>query len=158
MVRVKPRGDQQIRRTSRPRHTETAQPTSLAAAAMLAGILAASAIGPRTGPHTGILRLLSAVRRVRRQSIYRDTHGVGESGVMDTARINGINDCQKNGGETGGGHARCASLHTTSAPPSPRQTEQRMEDRHRDLLQPATSGTNALASGGGLIVVSACPS
>ena len=35
--------------------------------------------------------------------VYRDAHGVGQFGVYDTARINALNDCQHNGGQTGGG-------------------------------------------------------
>jgi len=108
-------------------HQKQRSRSRFAAAAMLAGILAASAIGPAAPAHAAGTFLALAYQQsygFGGKLIYRDAYGVGQSGVMDTARINAINDCQKNRGETGGGNARCASLHAMSAPPSPRQTGQ----------------------------------
>src|SRR4051812_41773619 len=42
--------------------------------------------------------------------VYRDAHGVGQSGVADAARINAINDCAKNGGQTGGGQCEVRAV------------------------------------------------
>ena len=79
---------------------------------------------------------------------------------MDTARINAINDCQKNGGETGGGqcevrvvaHDECAAVAASNGAEGWK-------------IATATSYNQQLAeqialasNGGDLIVVSACPS
>src|SRR5215216_7522468 len=92
--------------------------------------------------------------------IYRDAHGVGQSGVSDTARINAINDCAKNGGQTGGGQCEvrvvafneCAAVAASNG-------------QQGWKIATATSYNQQLAeqiavanNGGGLVVVSACPS
>jgi len=92
--------------------------------------------------------------------IYRDAHGVGQSGVSDTARINAINDCAKNGGQTGGGQCevrvvafnKCAAVAASNG-------------QQGWKIATATSYNQQLAeqiavanNGGGLVVVSACPS
>jgi hypothetical protein len=92
--------------------------------------------------------------------VYRDAHGVGQSGVSDTARINAINDCAKNGGQTGGGQCEvrvvafneCAAVAASNG-------------RQGWKIATATSYNQQLAeqiavanNGGGLVVVSACPS
>jgi hypothetical protein len=102
-------------------HQKQRSRSRFAAAAMLAGILAASAVGPVAPAHAAGTFLALAYQQsygFGGKLIYRDAHGVGQSGVMDTARINAINDCQKNGGETGGGqcevrvvaHDECAAV------------------------------------------------
>ena len=92
--------------------------------------------------------------------IYRDAHGTGQSGVFDTARINALNDCAKNGGNTGGGQCEvrvvafneCAAVAVSNG-------------REGWKVATATSYNQQLAeqialanNGGGLVVVSACPS
>jgi hypothetical protein len=92
--------------------------------------------------------------------VYRDAHGVGQSGVSDTARINAINDCAKNGGQTGGGQCEvrvvafneCAAVAASNG-------------QQGWKIATATSYNQQLAeqiavanNGGGLVVVSACPS
>jgi hypothetical protein len=92
--------------------------------------------------------------------IYRDAHGVGQSGVSDTARINAINDCAKNGGQTGGGQCevrvvafnKCAAVAASNG-------------QQGWKIATATSYNQQLAeqiavanNGGGLVVASACPS
>ena len=92
--------------------------------------------------------------------VYRDAHGVGQSGVSDTARINAINDCAKNGGQTGGGQCEvrvvafneCAAVAASNG-------------QQGWKIATATSYNQQLAeqiavanNGGGLGVVSACPS
>src|SRR3954469_10351763 len=91
--------------------------------------------------------------------VYRDAHGVGQSGVSDTARINAINDCAKNGGQTGGGQCEvrvvafgeCAAVAASNG-------------KEGWKFATATSYNLQLAeqialanNGGGLVVVSACP-
>jgi len=92
--------------------------------------------------------------------IYRDAHGVGQSGVFDTARINAINDCQKNGGQTGGGQCevRVVAFNECAAVAASNGQE-------GWKIATATSYNQQLAeqialanNGGGLVVVSACPS
>ena len=144
-------------------HQKQRSRSRFAAAAMLAGILAASAIGPAALAHAAGTFLAHAYRQsdgFGGKLIYRDAHGVGQSGVMDTARINAINDCQKNGGETGGGqcevrvvaHDECAAVAASNGAEGWK-------------IATATSYNQQLAeqialasNGGGLIVVSACPS
>jgi hypothetical protein len=92
--------------------------------------------------------------------VYRDAHGIGRSGVMDTARINALDDCQRNGGQTGGGqcevrvvaHNECAAIAASNGAAGWK-------------IATATSYNQQLAeqvalanNGGGLIVVSACSS
>jgi uncharacterized protein DUF4189 len=92
--------------------------------------------------------------------IYRDAHGVGQSGVSDTARINAINDCQRNGGQTGGGQCevRVVAFNECAAVAA-------SDGQQGWKLATATSYNQQLAeqialanNGGGLVVVSACPS
>jgi hypothetical protein len=91
--------------------------------------------------------------------VYRDAHGVGQSEVFDTARINALNDCATNGGQTGGGQCEvrvvafneCAAVAASNG-----------KDGWK--IATATSYNLQLAeqiavanNGGGLVVVSACP-
>ena len=143
-------------------HQKQRSRSRFAAAAMLAGILAASAIGPAAPAHAVGTFLALAYQQsygFGGKLIYRDAHGVGQSGVMDTARINAVNDCQKNGGETGGGqcevrvvaHDECAAVAASNGAEGWK-------------IATATSYNQQLAeqiaianNGGGMVVVSACP-
>jgi hypothetical protein len=137
----------------------------IAAAIMLAagGALVAGVFGPAApanavGTYVALAYQESYV--FQGKLIYRDAHGVGQSGVFDTARINAINDCGKNGGLTGGGQCEvrvvafneCAAIAASNG-------------REGWKIATATSYNLQLAeqiaqanNGGGLVVVSACPS
>src|SRR5258708_27778430 len=87
-------------------HQKQRSRSRFAGAAMLAGMLAAGAFGapaPANAAGTYLALAYQQSYGFNGKLVYRDAHGVGQSGVMDTARINAINDCQKNGGQTGGG-------------------------------------------------------
>jgi hypothetical protein len=134
-----------------------------AVSAILAGTIAAGMLGSAAPAQAADTYLALAYQQsygFGGKLVYRDAHGVGQSGVSDTARINALNDCQKNGGQTGGG-----------------QCEVRVVARNECAAVAASNGAQgwkiatatsynqqlaeqiALASnGGGLIVVSACPS
>ena len=80
----------------------------IAAAIMLtaSGALVAGAFGPAAPANAAGTYVALAYQQsygFGGKLIYRDAHGVGQSGVSDTARINALNDCAKNGGQTGGG-------------------------------------------------------
>ena len=137
----------------------------IAAATMLtAGLaLVAGALGPAAPANAAGTYLALAYQQsygFGGKLIYRDAHGVGQSGVFDTARINAINDCAKNGGQTGGGQCEvrvvafneCAAVAASNG-------------REGWKIATATSYNQQLAeqiavanNGGGLAVVSACPS
>jgi Domain of unknown function (DUF4189) len=137
----------------------------IAAAIMLtaSGALVAGAFGPAAPANAAGTYLALAYQQsygFGGKLIYRDAHGVGQSGVSDTARINAINDCQKNGGQTGGGQCEvrvvafneCAAVAASNG-------------REGWKIATATSYNQQLAeqialanNGGGLVVVSACPS
>ena len=141
-----------------------------AVSAILAGTIAAGMLGSAAPAQAADTYLALAYQQsygFGGKLVYRDAHGVGQSiethtvaRVSDTARINALNDCQKNGGQTGGG-----------------QCEVRVVARNECAAVAASNGAQgwkiatatsynqqlaeqiALASnGGGLIVVSACPS
>jgi hypothetical protein len=85
---------------------------------------------------------------------------VGRSGVFDTARINALNDCQNNGGQTGGGQCEvrvvanneCAAVAASNG-------AQGWKIATPTSYNLQLARTNRLANnGGGLVVVSACPS
>ena len=134
-----------------------------ATAAILAGTVAASTLSSVAPANAADVYLALAYQQsygYGGKLIYRDAHGIGQSGVMDTARINAINDCQKNGGETGGGQCEvrvvarneCAAVAASNG-------------QEGWKIATATSYNQQLAeeiaranNGGGLIVVSACPS
>ena len=80
----------------------------IAAAIMLtaSGAVVAGAFGPAAPANAAGTYVALAYQQsygFGGKLIYRDAHGVGQSGVSDTARINALNDCAKNGGQTGGG-------------------------------------------------------
>jgi hypothetical protein len=77
-----------------------------AVSAILAGTIAAGMLGSAAPAQAADTYLALAYQQsygFGGKLVYRDAHGVGQSGVSDTARINALNDCQKNGGQTGGG-------------------------------------------------------
>jgi hypothetical protein len=134
-----------------------------ATAALLAGTVVAgtlSSAAPANAADTFLALAYQQSYGFGGKLVYRDAHGVGQSGVMDTARINAINDCQKNGGQTGGGQCEvrvvarneCAAIAASNGAAGWK-------------IATATSYNQQLAeqialaqNGGGLIVVSACPS
>jgi uncharacterized protein DUF4189 len=129
----------------------------------LAGAITASMLAPAAPANAADTYLALAYQQsygFGGKLVYRDAHGVGQSGVMDTARINALNDCQKNGGQTGGGQCEvrivarneCAAVAASNGAQGWK-------------IATATSYNQQLAeqialanNGGGLIVVSACPS
>jgi hypothetical protein len=133
-----------------------------ASAVALAGAIAASAFAPAAPANAADTFLALAYQQsygFGGKLVYRDAHGVGQSGVMDTARINALNDCQSNGGQTGGGQCEvrvvarneCAAVAASNGAQGWK-------------IATATSYNQQLAeqialanNGGGLIVVSACP-
>jgi hypothetical protein len=135
-----------------------------AAAAMLAaGAIAAGALGPAAPANAAGTFVALAYQQsygFGGKLIYRDAHGVGQSPVFDTARINALNDCQKNGGQTGGGQCevRVVANNECAAVAASNGAEWWK-------IATATSYNLQLAeqialanNGGGLVVVSACPS
>jgi hypothetical protein len=132
--------------------------TAILAAAIAAGGVSTAA--PANAANTFLALAYQQSYGFGGKLVYRDAHGVGQSGVFDTARINALNDCQKNGGETGGGqcevrvvaHNECAAVAASNGAAGWK-------------IATATSYNQQLAeqialanNGGGLIVVSACPS
>jgi hypothetical protein len=130
---------------------------------LAAGTTAAGALGPAAPADAAGTFVALAYQQsygFGGKLIYRDAHGVGQSSVFDTARINALNDCQKNGGQTGGGQCEvrvvanneCAAVAASNGAEGWK-------------IATATSYNLQLAeqialanNGGGLIVVSACPS
>jgi hypothetical protein len=92
--------------------------------------------------------------------IYRDAHGVGRSGVFDTARINALNDCQNNGGQTGGGQCevRVVASNECAAVAASNGAQGWKIATATSYNQQLAEQTALANNGGGLIVVSACPS
>jgi hypothetical protein len=129
---------------------------------LTAGALAAGVLGPAAPADAAGTFLALAYQQsygFQGKLIYRDAHGVGQSPVFDTARINALNDCQKNGGQTGGGQCEvrvvanneCAAVAASNG-------------KEGWKIATATSYNQQLAeqialanNGGGLVVVSACP-
>ncbi|TPG34957.1 DUF4189 domain-containing protein [Mycolicibacterium hodleri] len=91
--------------------------------------------------------------------VYRDAHGVGQSPVFDTARINALNDCQHNGGQTGGGQCEvrvvanneCAAVAASNGAQGWKVAT--ATSYNLQLAEQIALANN----GGGLVVVSACP-
>ncbi len=135
----------------------------VAAAAVLVGTMAAgtlAATAPANAADTYLALAYQQSYGFGGKLVYRDAHGVGQSGVFDTARINALDDCQRNGGQTGGGQCEvrvvarneCAAVAASNGAAGWK-------------IATATSYNQQLAeqialanNGGGLVVVSACPS
>jgi Domain of unknown function (DUF4189) len=158
-------GDQQIKENIMTRtHEKWPTRRRFAAAAMVAasGALVAGALGPAAPADAAGTYVALAYQQsygFGGKLIYRDAHGVGQSSVFDTARINALNDCQNNGGQTGGGQCEvrivanneCAAVAASNGAQGWK-------------IGTATSYNLQLAeqialanNGGGLVVVSACP-
>lgn len=134
-----------------------------AAAVLAAGTITAGALGPAAPADAAGTFLALAYQQsygFGGELVYRDAHGVGQSPVFDSARINALDDCQKNGGQTGGGQCEvrvvanneCAAVAASNGAQGWK-------------ISTATSYNLQLAEqialandGGGLVVVSACPS
>ena len=134
-----------------------------AAAAILAGALAAGTLGsaaPANAADTFLALAYQQSYGINGKLVYRDAHGVGQSGVMDTARINAINDCQKNGGETGGGQCevRIVARNECAAVAASNGTQGWKIATATSYNQQLAEQIALAQNGGGLIVVSACPS
>jgi hypothetical protein len=135
----------------------------VAAAAVLVGTMAAGTLASTAPANAADTYLALAYQQsygFGGKLVYRDAHGIGQSGVFDTARINALNDCQRNGGQTGGGQCEvrvvarneCAAVAASNGAAGWK-------------IATATSYNQQLAeqialanNGGGLVVVSACPS
>ncbi|WP_083161332.1 DUF4189 domain-containing protein [Mycobacterium aquaticum] len=144
-------------------HPKRATRTRITATAILAGAVAAGGFGsaaPANAADTFLALAYQQSYGFGGKLVYRDAHGIGQSGVMDTARINALNDCQRNGGQTGGGQCEvrvvarneCAAVAASNGAGGWK-------------IATATSYNQQLAeqialanNGGGLVVVSACPS
>ena len=141
----------------------------IAAATMLAaGTLTAGALGPAAPAHVAGTFLALAYQpsyEVDAKVIYGQAHGIGQSPVFDTASVNAVNDCQRNGGLTGGGQCevRVVANNECAAVAAFRGTK--IGDSGLQwYIATATSYNQQLAeqiaianNGGGMVVVSACP-
>ncbi|BBX68656.1 hypothetical protein [Mycolicibacterium psychrotolerans] len=146
----------------RPTRMRFAAAAILAVGSLAAGVLGPAAPAPAPAHAAGTFLALAYQQSYGfgGRLVYRDAHGVGQSPVFDTARINALNDCQRNGGQTGGGqcqvrvvaNSECAAVAASNGAAGWK-------------IATATSYNQQLAeqialanNGGGLIVVSACPS
>ncbi len=134
-----------------------------AAATLTAGAIAAGtvvAVAPANAADTYLALAYQESYGFAGKLVYRDAHGVGQSGVMDTARVNALDDCQKNGGQTGGGqcevrvvaHNECAAVAASNGAQGWKVAS--ATSYNQQLAEQIALANN----GGGLIVVSACPS
>jgi len=146
-------------RTHQKQHTPMrfAAATVLAASAIAAGAL--GSVAPANAAGTYLALAYQQSYGFGGKLIYPDAHGVGQSGVFDTARINALNDCQNNGGQTGGGqcevrivaHNECAAVAASNGAQGWKiatATSYNLQQAERIALA---------NNGGGLVVVSACP-
>ena len=141
----------------------------LATAAMLAtAMITVGALGPAATARAADTFLALAYQpsyEVDAKVIYGQAHGIGQSPVFDTARVNALNDCQKNGGLTGAGQCevRVVANNECAAIAAFRGTK--IGDSGLQwYIATATSYNQQLAeqiaianNGGGMVVVSACP-
>lgn len=144
-------------------HQKRPTRSRFAAAAILAGTIAAggfSGAAPAYAADTYLALAYQQSYGFNGKLVYRDAHGVGQSGVMDTARINAINDCQKNGGQTGGGQCevRIVARNECAAVAASNGAEGWKISTATSYNQQLAEQIALAQNGGGLIVVSACPS
>jgi hypothetical protein len=144
-------------------HQKRAARSCLAAAAIMAGAITAGTLGPATPANAADTFLALAYQQsygFNGKLVYRDAHGVGQSGVMDTARINALNDCQQNGGQTGGGQCevRVVARNECAAVAASNGAEGWKIATATSYNQQLAEQIALAQNGGGLIVVSACPS
>jgi hypothetical protein len=140
-----------------------------AATMLAAGTIAAGALGP-AAPANAANNFLALAYQPQYEFdgkvVWGQAHGVGQSGVYDTARINALNDCEKNGGLTGGGQCevRVVANHDCAAVAAFRGHKVGDVEGLHWYIASATSYNLQLAeqiavanNGGGAVVVSACP-
>jgi hypothetical protein len=140
-----------------------------AAAILAAGTIAAGALGPAApadAAGTFVALAYQPSYEFDGKVVYGQAHGVGQSGVYDTARINALNDCEKNGGLTGGGQCevRVVANSECAAVAAFRGHKTGDAEGLHWYIATATSYNLQLAeeiaianNGGGAVVVSACP-
>ena len=136
----------------------------IAAAIMLtaSGALVAGAFGPAAPANAAGTYVALAYQQsygFGGKLIYRDAHGVGQSGVSDTARINALNDCAKNGGQTGGGQCevRVVAFNECAAVAASNGQEGWKIATGTSYNQQLAEQIALANNGGGLVVVSVCP-
>lgn len=136
----------------------------IAAAAMLAAAALVPAV-PAQAANSYVALAYQPSYEVDAKVVYGQAHGIGYSPVFDTARINALNDCQKNGGLTGGGQCevRVVANNECAAVAAFRGTKKGDTGLHW-YIATATSYNQQLAeqiaianNGGGMVVVSGCP-
>jgi hypothetical protein len=136
--------------------------------ALAVSTITSVALGPAAPAHAAGTFLALAYQpsyEVDAKVIYGQTHGIGQSPDFDTARVNALNDCQHNGGLTGGGQCevRVVADNECAAVAAFRGTK--IGDSGLQwYIATATSYNQQLAeqiaianNGGGIAVVSACP-
>ena len=136
----------------------------IAAAIMLtaSGAVVAGAFGPAAPANAAGTYVALAYQQsygFGGKLIYRDAHGVGQSGVSDTARINALNDCAKNGGQTGGGQCevRVVAFNECAAVAASNGQEGWKIATGTSYNQQLAEQITPANNGGGLVVVSVCP-
>jgi hypothetical protein len=133
-----------------------------AAAILAAGAIAAGTLGPAAPANAAGTFVALAYQQsygFGGKLIYRDAHGIGRSSVFDTARVNALNDCQKNGGQTGGGQCevrvvannQCAAVAASNGAQGWKIAT--ATSYNQQLAEQIAVANNR----GGLVVVSACP-
>lgn len=148
---------------TRSRQKYSTQIRFAAAAVLAASALSAGGIGAATPANAAGTFVALAYQQsygFGGKLVYRDAHGVGQSPVFDTARVNALNDCQRNGGQTGGGQCEvrvvanneCAAVAASNGAQGWKVAT--ATSYNLQLAEQIALANN----GGGLIVVSACPS
>ena len=135
----------------------------LAAGSIVAGTLGAAA--PTQAAVSYLALAYQPSYEYDAKVVYGQAHGIGESPVFDTARINALNDCQKNGGLTGGGQCEVRVVATNECAAVAAFRGTKIGDTGLNwYIATATSYNQQLAeqiaianNGGGAVVVSACP-
>ena len=145
-------------------HQKPPTRSGIAAAIMLtaSGAVVAGAFGPAAPANAAGTYVALAYQQsygFGGKLIYRDAHGVGQSGVSDTARINALNDCAKNGGQTGGGQCevRVFAFNECAAVAASNGQEGWKIATGTSYNQQLAEQIALANNGGGLVVVSACP-
>jgi hypothetical protein len=143
-------------------HQKSSIRTHLTAIALAAGVIASGLGSPATANAADTFLALAYQQSYGfgGKLVYRDAHGIGQSGVMDTARINALEDCQRNGGQTGGGQCevRIVARNECAAVAASNGTQGWKISTATSYNQQLAEQIALAQNGGGLIVVSACPS
>lgn len=141
----------------------------ITAAVVVAAGAVNTVVGPAAPAHADDTYLALAYQpyyEFNGKVVWGQAHGIGQSGVFDTARINALNDCQKNGGLTGGGQCEVRIVaHNECAAVAAFRGTKKGDSGLQWYIATATSYNQQLAeqiaianNGGGMAVVSACPS